>query len=275
MRELYHALSDLPPGADAGELLDGASAQTWMADLAERAASVALLDATRPLEPGLDDLAETLWGLYAASRVRDVLLLAHQPEPLEPAGGRPQFRPVTIDRITAFFSAIGCRPVRADQFCPALHEVVAVEQADDPEAPIEIIGEVWPALLIGELVFTRAGVRIRAGTEHAVAGVADRSTLYWEFRRHHRPTHDESFGWGHNSQWRTGLRRDYVTDRGCVYHLDGFATWQQRTRELYAEDPDAATDPAPDDSFIKNRCTLTVPQQHEDYFVHPGIDERT
>jgi hypothetical protein len=33
-----------------------------------------------------------------------------------------------------------------------------------------ITGQAWPALMIGELAFARAGVHVRAGSEHAVPG---------------------------------------------------------------------------------------------------------
>ncbi|GLW99502.1 hypothetical protein Misp02_35890 [Microtetraspora sp. NBRC 16547] len=39
---------------------------------------------------------------------------------------------------------------------------------------------------------------VRAGTRHLVAGVADRSTLYWTYRLRSRPVQDLSHGWGHN-----------------------------------------------------------------------------
>src|SRR5260370_2696309 len=99
-------------------------------------------------------------------------------------------------------------------FDPILHEIITCQAAADAGARIQVTGHAWPALMIGELVFTRAGVHVRAGSAHAVPGIADRSTLHWEYWRRHRTTSDGSFWWGHNSQWRTELRRDYITDRG-------------------------------------------------------------
>jgi hypothetical protein len=80
---------------------------------------------------------------------------------------------------------------------------------------------VWPGLLFGELLFSRSGVRVRAGARYAVAGVADRSTLYDVFLRRHRETIDGSVGWGHNSQWKTDFRRDYVTLDAYHLNVDG------------------------------------------------------
>jgi hypothetical protein len=58
-----------------------------------------------------------------------------------------------------------------------------VQQDGDPDAPISITGTVWPGLMFGELPFSRAGVRVRAGALQAAAGVADRSTLHEVFLR--------------------------------------------------------------------------------------------
>jgi hypothetical protein len=192
-------------GEDASELLGFAARQEWMADLARRAQSVARLADTMPFEPAHEDLRVTLWALYAASRVRDALLLAHQPGPAGDLATEldeklPEFRPVPVGQITQFFAAIGCQPVTEASFNPILHEIVSCEAAAEPDTPIQVVGQAWPALMIGELIFTRAGAHVRAGSEYAVPGIADRSTLYWEFWRRYRTTSDLSLGWGSNSR---------------------------------------------------------------------------
>ena len=117
IRQVFHALCAMEEDEDAAELLDFAVRQEWMAGLARRAAGVARLDRTMPCEPETDDLMTTLWELYAASRVRDALLLPHQPAPagdsvreLDEALHReaPRCRPVPVGQITEFFAAIGC-----------------------------------------------------------------------------------------------------------------------------------------------------------------------
>lgn len=283
IRQVFHALCALSAGEDAGELLGFAAGQEWMAGLARRARSVARIDATPPFEPGNEDLLETLWQLYAASRVRDVLLLAHQPAPdgdtvreLDEALGRaqPLFRPVPVDQITDFFAAIGCQPVTEASFDPILHEIITCEAAADPADPIQITGQAWPALMIGELVFTRAGVRVRAGSAHALPGAADRSTLHWEYWRRHRTTSDGSFWWGHNSQWKTELRRDYRTSRGHVYDFDALSSHSiNRRQSLTGQEtpPPLTTDQA---SFIKNRCQLRTAGEPGFHYPDNGIDER-
>ena len=121
-------------------------------------------------------------------------------------------------------------------------------------------------LMIGELVFARAGVRVRAGAAHARPGVADRSTMYWEYWRRHRPTIDDSFGWGTNSQWQTAFRRDYRTTRGSLFNLDARSAQPPNPPELTGAE--AA-------EFVKNRCALRA--EPDDQFTPPDqmIDERS
>src|SRR5215469_747614 len=69
IRQVFHALRRLGEGEDATGLLGFAARQEWMADLARTAQTVARLDDTVLCEPGHEDLQETLWELYAASRV--------------------------------------------------------------------------------------------------------------------------------------------------------------------------------------------------------------
>jgi hypothetical protein len=284
IRQVFHALCALGEGEDAIGLLDFAARQEWVADLARRFESVvARFGDTMAYEPEDDGLVETLWQLYAASRVRDALLLAHQPVPaddsvreLDQALGReqPVFRPVPVGRVTEFFAAIGCRPVTEASFDPILHEILTCEAAADPGAPIEITSQEWPALMMGELVFTRAGVHVRAGSAHAVPGAADRSTLHWEYWRRHRTTSDESFWWGHNSQWKTAPRRDYITGSGHVYDFDAlFSSFLRRTREHLADEGARQPLTADQASFIKNRCQLRDNNETDLHYLNVGIDE--
>jgi hypothetical protein len=283
IRQVFHALCALGEGEDATELLAFAARQEWMADLARRAQSVARLDDTMPAEPETDELVHTLWELYAASRVRDVLLLAHQPSPaddsvreLDEALGRdqPRFLPVPAGQVVEFFAAIGCQPAAEASLDPIVHEIISCQAAAESDAPVQVTAQAWPALMIGELVFARAGVRVRTGSAHAVPGVADRSTLHWEYWRRHRATSDGSFWWGHNSQWKTAIRRDYVTDCGHVYDYDAFSSFSRLSRLHDADDgayPPLTADQA---SFIMNRCQLRNDEEPSFRYLAYGIDER-
>ncbi|MFF7362129.1 hypothetical protein [Streptomyces sp. NPDC008125] len=98
---------------------------------------------------------------------------------------------------------------RAGLFDPFLHQIVEVEQADAPDERVRRTGRVWPGLWLGPLLFSRAGVRVRAGAWHAAArqrGVADRSPLCRTFLRRYQPPVDLSRGWGSNAQWPTWFR---------------------------------------------------------------------
>jgi hypothetical protein len=177
--------------------------------------------------------------------------------------------------MTQFFAAIGCRPVTDASFDPILHEIITCEAADEPDAPIQVIGQTWPALMLGELVFARAGVHVRAGSAHAVPGVADRSTLHWGYWRRHRTTSDGSFWWGRNSQWKTEPRRDYITSRGRVYDFDAsFSSFLSRKRAFLGDD--TAHEPLTADKagFIKNRCQLRTNDKPDFHYLDYGIDER-
>ncbi|MGH3626080.1 MAG: hypothetical protein ACRDRL_01335, partial [Sciscionella sp.] len=155
---------------------------------------------------------------YALSRVSDLLLLGFQPD-LPPGQAAawahelhlPDRLPqITEDEYLAAFTAVGMSRIDAPAFDPFFHEIAVVEQEADPHVPIEVTRVLWPGLMLGELVFSRAGVAVRAGAAHAVAGIADRSTLNEVFLRRHRDTSDGSLWWGHNSQWKTDFRRDYA-----------------------------------------------------------------
>ncbi|MQS11668.1 hypothetical protein F7Q99_05030 [Streptomyces kaniharaensis] len=156
------------------------------------------------------DRIELHWELYALSRVSDYLLY------LMPDGFSAQ-------EYLRLFTALGMTPVEDSEaaFDPFHHEIAEVEQTEDPQQPIRLTDVRWPGLMLGELLFSRAGVRVSAGAHHAQRGIADASPLYWTFRRRNRPTVDRSHGWGSNSQWRTELRLDYRTATGDHLNVAG------------------------------------------------------
>ncbi|WP_020660927.1 hypothetical protein [Amycolatopsis benzoatilytica] len=215
---------------------------------------------------------EYVWGdlleqMYALSRVNDVLLLGFQSA--LPAGATTPWahemhlpdREVRIsaEEYVRFFTALGMRQVDAARFDPFFHEVVAVEQSADPAALIETTGERWPCLMLGEMLFSRAGVGVRAGEQHAVAGIADQSELSEVFLRRYRPTRDGSFGWGSNSQWKTDFRRDYLTDGAYRFNVD-------EDNDIDA-DPELAASPltrAELHDVLRHRCAVRR---------YPGVPE--
>ena len=226
VRELYYALHSYAGSAAFREIV-----APWLDEHAETVretlAPLSVHGGWRRVEYAWGDLLEQA---YALSRVSDLLLLGFQPD--LPAGvERPwahEHLPehdlgITEDEYVTTFSRLGMRRVEIAPFDPFFHEIVAVEQSRDPDEPIEITAEAWPCMILGEMLFGRAGVRVRAGTRHAVAGIADRATLHEVFLRRYRPTSDLSFGWGTNSQWKTDFRRDYLTAGEYRINVDAAA----------------------------------------------------
>src|SRR5258706_641084 len=170
--------------------------------------------------------------LYALSRVSDLLLVSFEPiRPEVVVGGRCQVGPggpwvpdaaVTAEQRMAWWQALGMTPIAETQpFHPFYHEIVQVEQAKDPSEPITVTATLWSGFLLGQLLFARAGVAVCGGRDHIVKEIAETSRLYWTYWRNNRHAVDASHGWGHNSQWATDFRRDYVTDEGYHYNVDG------------------------------------------------------
>ncbi|MFE3879558.1 hypothetical protein ACFXPX_34795 [Kitasatospora sp. NPDC059146] len=194
------------------------------------------------------DDADLLEELYALGRISDFLLLD------------PQLPP-----YLHLFTALGMTPVlEQTPFDPFLHEITEVEQAEDPDSPVEVLDVRHPGLMLGELLFNRAGVRVRAGAAHAERGVADRWPLFWTHRRAHRPTRDLSQGWGGNSQWRTDFRLDYRTADGDLLNVAEDAPIDGRP----GLPPNAYGDLGPDErlltpaerrELLRHRTLLRVP----------------
>ncbi|WP_406458601.1 hypothetical protein OG782_36640 [Streptomyces sp. NBC_00876] len=224
------------------------------------------------------DGQELVWELYALHRVSDRLLLTFEPSSDEPDS--PDLRPLISEReYLDLFTSLGMTPFDGtDAFDPFLHEIVEVEQADDPHAPIEITEVLLPGLMLGRLLFSRAGVRIRAGIEHAQRGVADRSPLYWTFRRRHRPTVDLSQGWGRNSQWRTDFRLDYRTPAGDRLNVAGDRPIDGRA-DLHPDHPENLSPEerllAPGDrrELLRHRCFLRAPEAAFALAGSPGWEQ--
>lgn len=177
-----------------------------------------------------DHFLDSIWHLYALSRVNDFLLLPFQPEPTDIAKNKVwhyspnhldiQAIKLTHEEYIAFLTEIGFTQANVDNFHPFYHEIVSVEQAEDDDTPISIVEELWPCFMFGSMMFSRAGVKVRGGKNHIVKNIAENSTLHWTYWRRYCPTDDLSMGWGSNSQWRTYFRRDYVDDKAYYYNVD-------------------------------------------------------
>jgi hypothetical protein len=206
---------------------------------------------------------EELWRLYALSRVNDTLLLRFQQ-------GRADSRDwpgpeISLEDYQRFAESFGLIATEAAAFSPFYHEVVEVEEARDEDQPVMLVATLWPCLLLGDMVFSRAGVRVTGGKQFISKDVAESSTLYWAFRRKNRPYHDLSQGWGSNSQWRTPLRRDYCIGQEFHYNVDG-------KHDLAAPEPTCENqDGLTRDERIElvtNRCFIKTTKPHNDLWPY-------
>lgn len=154
--------------------------------------------------------------LYALSRLNDLTLERLQPAPQErPRADDPRLP--TAAQYETFWRALGFAVARPTAFHPFHCEVVEVVAGERDE--VEVLDVLWPALNLGGMMFSRAGVRIRAPASRYLPGIAS-TTLYWSWRRRGRATTDMSDGWGHNSQWRTDFRRDFELADRYAYNVD-------------------------------------------------------
>lgn len=154
-----------------------------------------------------------LSALYALSRVCDTLLLPFQV-------GEIWFD-LTLDESADFWQKLGIQAREPREFHPFWCEIVACENIEDASAPPRIKELFWPALMWGDLLICRAGVRLCVGRNWIDASVAASSKLYFTSRRNYRDVEDLSHGWGSNSQWNTSFRRDYVWKERYVFNADG------------------------------------------------------
>jgi hypothetical protein len=168
-----------------------------------------------------------LEGLYALSRIVEVHIAAHQPINDDPAllswtTGTPWWQGELPDASAwpALSTALGAVAVSESRFNPFFHEIVSVQRSDDPDEAPTLLAEHWPGAVVGGLMLIRAGVTVRAGANHCDDVVAARSCLYWAWWRRNRVVSDPSHGWGHNSQWGTDFRRDYIADGRLHYNVD-------------------------------------------------------
>jgi hypothetical protein len=166
-----------------------------------------------------------------------------------------------LDEYEAFFAHIGFAVVAPGTFSPFHHEIVQIHQSNQDEKPINLLGYLWPGLMLGDMQFSRSGVEVIGGRKHVVKDIAEQSTLYFAFRRQHRKTNDLSMGWGSNSQWRTSLRRDYESSGRWIYNADGKNLLNAPA--ISEGDRDGLTHEERVE-LCKNRCFIITSKQDED-----------
>ncbi|VTR95941.1 Uncharacterized protein OS=Rhodopirellula baltica SWK14 GN=RBSWK_04635 PE=4 SV=1 [Gemmata massiliana] len=239
--ELYHALMDYD-GVDAyTDLLEmwpdrHPEELHWLATFADRG------------ERRAAEADEDLCRLYAASRVTSILLLRFQTGRAD--GTDYTGPPISVDGYQLFHEALGFRVPEATPFHPFFHEIIRVQPATTAGAPIEVVNYQWPPLMLGDMMYCRAGCVVTGGADHVVQDVAEHSRLYWAFRRKHRPYEDQSHRWGGNSQWRTRLRRDYQSPNGFRYNVDGEVSLNEATGVIEGVEVPAVIE------LVRHRCLI-------------------
>jgi len=218
-----------------------------------------------------------LWGLYALSRVVDVLISPFQPvndDPdllawtYDPPGPWWRGRVPSATAHAPFMEAMGCTRIGEERFHPFFHEIVAVEVAADPDHPPELVDEHWPGYLVGSLLLVRSGVTVRAGRNVLDPAVASRSPLYWSWWRRNRRPVDLSHGWGSNSQWGTDFRRDYVVGDELHYNVDRHPAESRHV-------PSPMTTAEQSLALLRFRCSTTLDLGPDQWpFYHHHVEPR-
>jgi hypothetical protein len=167
-------------------------------------------------------------------------------------------------RLPAVFSALGMQRIPTTKYHPFIHEIVEVEQTEDPWEPITLVETQWPGFMLHHMLFSRAGVKVRGGTNMIRKEIAERSTLYFAFVRSNRPTSDLSHGWGHNSQWRTPFRRDYEDNIAFYYNVGGRydLTLISRTKENEELELTQGLERIERIELLANRCFIQTEKPH-------------
>lgn len=200
---------------------------------------------------------DDLWDLYSLSRFNELLIESFQDVPGAEELYYDNHR-VSAEEYGFVCDAFQFRKVSTTRFTPFLHEVVEVIPSADPSHEITLVEELWPALMLGTMVFQRAGVVVEGGANHIVKEFAEKNPLFWAWRRRHREVRDLSHGWGSNSQWRTDFRRDYILNGAIHCNVDG-----ESRRSMMKEENDL-TESARHE-FLLHRCLITTASDGDEW----------
>lgn len=212
-RQLYHSLLEYSGTETYSEILlpwlnANPDEAIWIRDFG-----------TRQGKPFPVAGADDLFRLYALSRVCETLLLGFQKSNADV--GDWSGPALSAAEFASFVEALGLTIFHPTRYTPFHHEIVELEVSKKSlDAPV-VLSIHWPCVMLGAMMFVRAGATVRANEHQLAPGVADTSTIYWAHRRRNRPCNDLSMGWGSNSQWRTCFRRDYQVGEKYYFNVDG------------------------------------------------------
>lgn len=204
---------------------------------------------------------EELWRLYALSRVLELLTLRFQ-QGKENGVDWPG-PDISKQQFDLFAQALGLHVEYSSIYHPFSHEIVKniPSSSFDPE----ITHHHWSGLMLGNMRILRAGVTVSVSPKILRPGISDTSTLYWAYRRNNRPYNDLSQGWGSNSAWRTGFRRDYKIGNELYLNVDG-------TEDLMLIPHDSLNDAGLNSAerieLLLNRSFVITEKTHDDLWPY-------
>ena len=136
-----------------------------------------------------------------------------------------------LDEYIAFAQSIGLSCDQPKEFHPFFYEIVDIKAG---EVPFLLHSVHYPALFLGNLLINRGGATITLPIEQYPINEIKTAPIYWAYTRNKRDAHDLSHGWGHNSQWFTGFRFDFKTDKGLFYNFRAKDTLNNPNQEVLA-----------------------------------------
>ncbi len=225
------------------------------------------------------DILEDLLALYALSRVSDILLLPFQTGShmlyevrfrwVNNRGEAHLPPSIRFEERSEYLILLGMRLIEEATFHPFFHEIVEVLQSPEPSEPISLVEIIWPGFMLGKMIFCRAGVKVRGGTNYIKKEIAENSTLYFTFMRQNRPVSDLSHGWGSNSQWCTEFRRDYEDDSALYYNVDSEDDVFFPAKSYGSPNPARESITSAERiELLVNRCFIVTDKSHEDLWPY-------
>ena len=217
--------------------------------------------------------SEELWQWYALGRLNDYLLMrfqlredfyratVHQSPEWQAwmkRVGHEHFlnwegSVISEDQYIEFFDSLGFHSFTNQPYHPFYYEIVEAVETPQLSEEIRVDHVFWPGLMFGNMMFSRAGVRVLFRSCILEKAIAENSRLYFTYWRFRRETADLSHGWGHNSQWRTNFRRDYETVAQYHFNVDGYrALGENHDYRAYLNEEE------PDDLTMTERIELLV-----------------
>lgn len=204
---------------------------------------------------------EELSRLYAWFRVTSLLLLRFQKD----HSGRSSYDgpAITPFAFQLFHEQMGFSRPDVGVFHPFFHEVLSVSPTSTEEPRLEIARQDWPCLMLGRMLFLRAGCHVVADLKQFDKAIAESSMLYWTYRRRDRRCTDQSQGWGGNSQWRTAFRRDFHFGGYYEFNIDGQTSLDGKSGHVGGVPIDTMIE------LVRHRCLVRSTLDDSDLFPYP------